>query len=244
MVQFSSLFLTAYVLYYVHAQFRNSESGTIGNVGRFGNNMRRDSVKGFYNSLRNNFENQDDPNIHSRISNLIGLSPELTTRFSGNSNPTLYQQDQRNMEKLTVDANNYLQKEVTDGDVRYNGKSEQEGQDDRSVQDLLKSFESDDTRGNYFHHGQHGDYQQTPGAFQEDLLRHETENPETRQVSFNSPDLLVTKEVELFLQYGNVPLGRILIGLFGDTVPKTVMNFVDLADQKVSSHFFKTNGCH
>ena len=123
MVQFSSLFLTAYVLYYVHAQFRNSESGTIGNVGRFGNNMRRGSVKGFYNSLRNNFENQDDPNIHSRISNLIGLSPELTTRFSGNSNPTLYQQDQRNMEKLTVDANNYLQKEVTDGDVRYNGKA-------------------------------------------------------------------------------------------------------------------------
>ena len=50
-----------------------------------------------------------------------------------------------------------------------------------------------------------------------------------------SDDYLVTKVVDMEIcSAGNeFPCGNIKIGLFGDTVPKTVANFVALADNEV-----------
>lgn len=45
-------------------------------------------------------------------------------------------------------------------------------------------------------------------------------------------DNLVTEKVILYIEIDNVSQGTIEIGLFGDTVPKTVKNFVDLATNK------------
>lgn len=126
-----------------------------------------------------------------------------------------------------VDANGDLLNQVNSQDSGL-GKSLQEGQDDVSVRELLKSFQMDDTKGNFLHHGEHGDYGEAEGSYQDRGL----ENPEARQqpTSFNSPIDLVTKEVELDITVGDRPLGKIIIGLFGNTVPKTVTNFVALAD--------------
>lgn len=132
------------------------------------------------------------------------------------------------------DPNTEILKQVNQQDSGMGGHSLLEGQDDQSVRELLKSFQVDDTTGNYLHKGDHGGYGETQNSFQEDVLKHMAENPESRDSgpAFNSPTYLVTKEVELFIQYGNSPIGKILIGLFGDTVPKTVANFADLADHK------------
>ena len=43
----------------------------------------------------------------------------------------------------------------------------------------------------------------------------------------------VTKEVFLDIEMGGRPVGRIILGLFGNIAPKTVTNFVALADQEV-----------
>ena len=45
-------------------------------------------------------------------------------------------------------------------------------------------------------------------------------------------DNLVTEKISLFIEIDDVNVGKIEIGLFGDTVPKTVKNFVDLATNK------------
>ena len=46
-------------------------------------------------------------------------------------------------------------------------------------------------------------------------------------------DYLVTKKVVLKFTIGGQPIGDVGIGLFGNTVPKTVANFVALADHEV-----------
>ena len=46
-------------------------------------------------------------------------------------------------------------------------------------------------------------------------------------------DAVVTHEAALEIAIGNKPTGRILIGLFGQIVPKTVKNFVELANHEV-----------
>ncbi|KAJ7365828.1 hypothetical protein OS493_002549 [Desmophyllum pertusum] len=43
------------------------------------------------------------------------------------------------------------------------------------------------------------------------------------------PDVTVTRKVFFDVSVGGQPLGRIVLGLFGNTAPKTVTNFVSLA---------------
>ncbi|KXJ26004.1 peptidyl-prolyl cis-trans isomerase B [Exaiptasia diaphana] len=45
-------------------------------------------------------------------------------------------------------------------------------------------------------------------------------------------DTTVTKEVYMDISIGDQPAGRIVLGVFGDTAPKTVTNFVALADME------------
>ena len=52
------------------------------------------------------------------------------------------------------------------------------------------------------------------------------------------PEAVVTKEVFFDIAIGDRPAGRILLGLFGDIVPKTVTNFVALANHEVNILFF------
>ena len=47
-------------------------------------------------------------------------------------------------------------------------------------------------------------------------------------------DAVVTHEAALDMAIGNKPVGRIVIGLFGQIVPKTVTNFIALANHEVS----------
>lgn len=49
------------------------------------------------------------------------------------------------------------------------------------------------------------------------------------------PDLTVTRKVFLDIAIRGQPAGRIVLGLFGNTAPKTVANFVSLALNEVSS---------
>ena len=44
---------------------------------------------------------------------------------------------------------------------------------------------------------------------------------------------LVTRKVFFDISIGNQPIGRIIFGLFGNTAPKTVTNFVSLCDHEV-----------
>ena len=46
-------------------------------------------------------------------------------------------------------------------------------------------------------------------------------------------DAMVTHEAALDMAIGNKPAGKIVIGLFGQIVPKTVKNFVALANHEV-----------
>ena len=49
-------------------------------------------------------------------------------------------------------------------------------------------------------------------------------------ISFQASDITtVTKKVFFDVTIGDRAVGRIVIGLFGDTTPRTVKNFVDLA---------------
>jgi hypothetical protein len=43
-------------------------------------------------------------------------------------------------------------------------------------------------------------------------------------------DVNVTKKVYFDLTYGGEPLGRVVLGLFGDVVPKTAENFAELGN--------------
>ena len=47
-------------------------------------------------------------------------------------------------------------------------------------------------------------------------------------------DATVTRKVFFDVSVGGQPIGRIVLGLFGNTVPKTVTNFVSLAGNEVS----------
>lgn len=56
-------------------------------------------------------------------------------------------------------------------------------------------------------------------------------------------DLLVTQKTYFDVSIGNKPAGRIVIGLFGDTVPDTTKNFVELS--KNSPGFgYQGSKCH
>ena len=46
-------------------------------------------------------------------------------------------------------------------------------------------------------------------------------------------DSTVTRKVVFDISVGGQPLGRIVLGLFGNTAPKTVTNFVSLAGNEV-----------
>lgn len=47
------------------------------------------------------------------------------------------------------------------------------------------------------------------------------------------PDATVTRKVFFDIAIGGQPTGRIVLGLFGNTVPKTVTNFVSLTGSEV-----------
>lgn len=46
-------------------------------------------------------------------------------------------------------------------------------------------------------------------------------------------DATVTRKVFFDVSVGGQPIGRIVLGLFGNTAPKTVTNFVSLAGNEV-----------
>ena len=48
------------------------------------------------------------------------------------------------------------------------------------------------------------------------------------------PDAVVTKTVFLDIEIEGKPAGKIIVGLFGNVVPKTTANFVALATHEVS----------
>ena len=48
---------------------------------------------------------------------------------------------------------------------------------------------------------------------------------------------MVTKKVFFDMKIGDESVGRIVIGLFGDVVPKTVENFAQLADKPVGEGY-------
>lgn len=52
-------------------------------------------------------------------------------------------------------------------------------------------------------------------------------------VEAGEQDALVTKKVFFDISIGDKPTGRIVIGLFGKAVPKTVDNFVQLSTHEV-----------
>lgn len=69
------------------------------------------------------------------------------------------------------------------------------------------------------------------GNFENGNLNVEEETGQQRQFAqYNAQNYLVTKGVHFIIYYGQQSMGRILIGLFGNTVPKTVANFAALAD--------------
>lgn len=47
-------------------------------------------------------------------------------------------------------------------------------------------------------------------------------------------DATVTRKVLFDVSVGGQPIGKIVLGLFGNTAPKTVTNFVSLAGNEVS----------
>lgn len=53
--------------------------------------------------------------------------------------------------------------------------------------------------------------------------------------AFGNHETLVTRKAYFDVSIGNKPAGRIVFGLFGNTAPKTVANFVALADHEVGS---------
>jgi len=69
------------------------------------------------------------------------------------------------------------------------------------------------------------------GNFESGNVNIEEETGQQRQFAqYNAQNYLVTKGVHFIIYYGQQSMGRILIGLFGNTVPKTVANFAALAD--------------
>jgi len=93
--------------------------------------------------------------------------------------------------------------------------------DDDSNGQLLKSFQSDDSNGNFISHGGRSDFH---------AVEENGQGRQTQYASYNYNNYLVTKGVHFIIYYGQQSMGRILIGLFGNTVPKTVANFAALAD--------------
>lgn len=51
-------------------------------------------------------------------------------------------------------------------------------------------------------------------------------------------DALVTSKAYLDISIGDKAVGKIVIGLFGKTAPKTVKNFEALASHEVSKNYF------
>lgn len=117
---------------------------------------------------------------------------------------------------------------------------------DSSVKDLLNSFQVDDKSGNVFHHsGQsnsnaHGGLGAL-GSIEEELFLRDEQKAQTREsgvggmgpTAFNGNDYEVTKLVLMGISIGGKPEGELTIGLFGNAVPKTVANFVALANHEV-----------
>ena len=55
---------------------------------------------------------------------------------------------------------------------------------------------------------------------------------------------LVTRKVFFDISIGNQPVGRIILGLFGNTAPKTVTNFVSLSDHEVGQMIVSITPLH
>jgi len=131
----------------------------------------------------------------------------------------------------TTEAENFVPFSSNGGNAKnsmFNQMNENDGisrqfnegrMDDDSTGQLLKSFQSDDSNGNYLHHGNHGDFHAM-----------EETGQQRQYASYNYNNYLVTKGVHFIIYYGQQSMGRVLIGLFGNTVPKTVANFAALAD--------------
>ena len=118
---------------------------------------------------------------------------------------------------------------------------------DTSVKDLLNSFQVDDKSGNVFHHSgqsnlnnEHGGLGAL-GSIEEELFLRDEQKAQSRDggvggmgpTVFNGNDYEVTKLVLMGISIGGRPEGELTIGLFGNAVPKTVANFVALANHEV-----------
>lgn len=57
------------------------------------------------------------------------------------------------------------------------------------------------------------------------------------------PQAAITQKVFLDIARGNTPVGRIVLGMFGDTAPKTVANFVTLATGE-KGYGYKNSAIH
>ena len=119
---------------------------------------------------------------------------------------------------------------------------------DTSVKDLLNSFQVDDKSGNVFHHSgrsnsnnEHDGGLGALGSIEEELFLRDEQKAQTREggiggmgpTLFNGNDYEVTKMVIMGISIGGKPEGDLTIGLFGNAVPKTVANFVALANHEV-----------
>ena len=115
---------------------------------------------------------------------------------------------------------------------------------DSSIKDLLNSFQVDDKSGNVFHHGHQSNSKGLGalGSIEEELFLRDENKAQTREggvtggmgpTMFNGNDYEVTKLVIMGISIGGRPEGELTIGLFGNAVPKTVANFVALANHEV-----------
>jgi len=126
---------------------------------------------------------------------------------------------------------------------------------DSSIKELLNSFQADDKNGNVFHHGEEdssfsafGKNRNGLGALgslEEELFLKQEEKARSRDGGIGGMgpsmypcnDYEVTKEVTMGISIGGRKEGDLLIGLFGCAVPKTVANFVALANHEYGFGF-------
>ena len=66
----------------------------------------------------------------------------------------------------------------------------------------------------------------------------------TTEILFQNDNLTVTDQVFLDVMINDHPAGRIVVGLFGDVVPKTTKNFIALATYGVGGKTYKGSRFH
>lgn len=66
----------------------------------------------------------------------------------------------------------------------------------------------------------------------------------TSKILFQNDNLTVTDQVFLDIMINDHPAGRIVVGLFGDIVPKTTKNFIALATYGVGGKTYKGSRFH